>query len=384
MYIWAIILLSFPVLYVLVITLYIRAWKDLAVWSPNLSEQQAKTSFSIIIPARNEAENIETCIQSILNQNYPQDLYEIIIVDDFSEDATPKIVQAFAKQYPQIQLIQLADHCDPNSTYSFKKKAIETALEYSKGDWIITTDADCIADKNWLTTLETYIQSNNYVFVAAPVIFTADDSAFQAFQALDFMGMMLVTGAGIHWRFMRMCNGANLAYQKSIFYEVNGFEGINHLASGDDMLLMQKVAKKYPKGIGFLKSTAAVIQTTPKEDLASFVQQRIRWASKSGAYQEWQVQAILAVVWLTCVSVLVSLVSSLFLGWLFLMIVPIQLLIKGVADFFFLRLAAQFFNRQALMRHFIAAFFMHTLYILVIGFLGNVKKTYQWKGRKVR
>lgn len=378
------ILISLSLLYALVIALYIQAWKTLPTYRVPPTGYIAQTRISILIPARNEADHILECLDAILSQNYPSNLFEILVIDDHSEDNTATLIQSRMNQGCAIQLISLATYCVEGESYSYKKKAIETALNYAKGELIVTTDADCIPPPNWLNYIAHYYEQSGKVFIAAPVNFYGEQNVFQAFQVLDFMGMMLVTGAGIHWRFANMCNGANLAYRKSVFYEVGGFGGIDHLASGDDVLLLQKVAKKYPNRIGFIKSPDVAVRTHPQRKLAGFVQQRIRWATKSGAYEEWQMQAVLLIVWLTCLGCLTSLVSSIFLGWSMLWTCLIQLGIKAIADFFFLRIATHFFRRQDLMTYFLPALFMHVLYISIIGLMGNLVKQYRWKGRRVR
>jgi cellulose synthase/poly-beta-1,6-N-acetylglucosamine synthase-like glycosyltransferase len=195
---------------------------------------------------------------------------------------------------------------------------------------------------------------------------------------------MCVTGAGIHRRFMNMCNGANLAYPKHIFYEVNGFEGIDHLASGDDMLLMQKIAQRYPDRIAYIKNPAATIFTKAKPTLKSFLQQRIRWTTKSTSYQEWRVTFILAMVFFFCCSIVFSLLLIPFIGktavWLF----AISFFIKMTMDYFFLKNMARFFGRLDLMKTFFSSSVLHLLYIVVVGILGNFIKKYEWKGRRVK
>jgi len=195
---------------------------------------------------------------------------------------------------------------------------------------------------------------------------------------------MGVTGGGIHGRFMNMCNGANLAYEKKAFYEVDGFNGIDNIASGDDMLLMQKMAKRFPNQIGFLKNKNATVLTTAKPDLKSFSQQRIRWASKSSSYQEFQITFILALVFFFCVSIVLNFFLLPFffekLIWVFL----IQILVKTIVDFFYLSHLANFFGRKDLMKIFFPAQVFHIIYIFVIGWLGNLVKEYNWKGRRVK
>lgn len=378
-YTWVAILLTIG--YVVIIGNYIRGWNQLPEWQiPN--HFRPSTAVSIIIPARDEAENILTCLHSILAQDFPSNLIQIIVIDDHSTDATPELVADLNN--PNILLLRLADFPTVASTQSFKKRAIQIGIQHAEGDLIVTTDADCVVPPRWLSLIVSFYESKQAVFIAAPVNFYHEQNALEKFQSLDFMGMMAVTGAGIHQGWMHMCNGANLAYPKTIFEAVNGFEGIDHLASGDDMLLMQKIAQQFPGRMGFIKNAAATVRTTAKSTLRSFVQQRIRWASKSTAYPEWKVTFVLAWVFFFCCQIALSLL----LAWCWhselWLIAGLQFIIKGVSDFIFLRKMATFFDRRDLLPSFIAAFFLHTVYIIGIGILGNIVKKYEWKGRKVR
>src|SRR6185312_13793082 len=191
---------------------------------------------SVIIAARNEEKNIGKCIQSLISQTYPENKFEIIITNDHSTDNTVSIIHSFEKE--NIQVINLADFTQNKILNSYKKKSIETALQFAKGDLIVTTDADCIAPKKWLETLVSFYKEKSPVFVALPVAFSnplPEDSFlkkfFKNFQSLDFMTLQGITGASVEKKFHSMCNGANLAYEKKVFYEVNGFEGIDEIAS---------------------------------------------------------------------------------------------------------------------------------------------------------
>ena len=148
-------------LYLLLINVYLYWFSKLKVF--NLTSTKPSTTFSIIIPARNEEQNIEACIQTILNNDYPKNLFEIIVADDFSTDATPEIVQRLQKTFSNIQLIRLKNLIDENIN-SYKKRAIELAILQSKYDWIVTTDADCIVPQSWLHLFDAYIQKNERVF----------------------------------------------------------------------------------------------------------------------------------------------------------------------------------------------------------------------------
>lgn len=377
--IYIIISLVLTISYLLIIRLYIVGWNGLtrSTLSPDFIPQ---TAISVLVAARNEETAIAACLACLLQQNYPKQLLEIIVIDDHSEDKTTKVVKTFANKHSNFKLIRLTTFDNRQG----KKHAIATGIEQSQGSLIVTTDADCTMHKDWLLYLAQMHEQEGAQFIAAPVVFHQEKSVFEKFQTLDFMGMMAITGAGIDGQFMHMCNGANLAYTKAIFEAVNGFEGIDHIASGDDMLLMQKVAKVYPKQLRFIKNKAASTYTQPKSTLKGFMQQRIRWASKSSAYTEWQVVAILGLVWIFCLSIVLDLVLAVVLGWWYLGIAAIKFGLKGLADYFLLGMMARFFERPKLMRAFVPSLFMHWLYIVVIGFLGNVMGNYEWKGRKVR
>ena len=196
--------------------------------------------------------------------------------------------------------------------------------------------------------------------------------------------MIALTGAGIHRKLMNMCNGANLAYEKSVFKEVNGFDGINQKASGDDMMLLQKVAQRYPDGIGFVKNENACTYTKAKPDWKSFYHQRVRWASKSTNYDEWQVTFYLGMIWLFCVSIPFSALLAVVFGIKMLLIAALQWLAKIIVDYFYLGMVSRYFKRNDLMKTFWSASIYHLIYIIVIGALGNVVKKYEWKGRKVK
>jgi cellulose synthase/poly-beta-1,6-N-acetylglucosamine synthase-like glycosyltransferase len=375
--------LSLAGAYIFIIRRYIQGWRALPAWElpQNFSPQ---TKVSVIVPARNEEENMLACLESLAAQNYPAELFEIIVVDDHSTDGTARLVSVFSEKNKNVKLLCLADFVEENETQSFKKKAIETAITQAEGELIATIDADCEVPVDWLRLMVSFFQGSGKKFIAAPVNFHHEESLLERFQSLDFIGMMGVTGAGIHLGWMNMCNGANLAYSKSAFQEVGGFSGIDHLASGDDILLMQKMAEHFPGRVGFLKNPKATVLTRAKPSVKSFFSQRLRWATKSTSYREWAVTLTLAVVLFFCLGILGSATVGLFFGWEWLALSLILFLVKSGADYFFLREMSRYFGRADLLRSFFAAQILHILYIVSVGLVSNCKKQYEWKGRRVR
>lgn len=373
--------------YIWLILYYRKAWMEIPDFKIAGKSNGNGPFISIIIAARNEEKNIGACIQSILNQTYTKDKFEIIVTDDHSTDKTVSIIQSFQNQ--NIALLHLSDFIDDQRLNSYKKKSIDTALKFAKGELIVTTDADCLAPKKWLETLAGFYQEKSPVFVALPVMFhppLPSDSflkkLFKIFQSLDFMSLQGITGASVFKNIHAMCNGANLAYRRDVFFEVGGFEGIDDLATGDDMLLMHKIQKRYRKEIMFLKSRDVIVKTQTADTLKDFMNQRIRWASKADRYTDRKITGVLLLVYLLNVWLLILAVISFFnLNALYLFV--ISGLIKTIIELIFLFPVAGFFNRKKYLWCFLPAQPFHILYTVIAGWLGKFG-SYQWKGRKVK
>ena len=358
---------------------YLRSWQCLPAFEPP-ADHHIRTGITVLIPARNEAENIGALLGDLAaQQRIAPDLLQVIVLDDHSSDATPNIVRA----HPRAELLRLADFPTITTQNSFKKAAIELGIDHARHPLIVGTDADCRVPPNWLYLLGAFYEIHQPVFIAAPVNFHRERNFLQHFQSLDFIGMMGITGAGIHGRYLHMCNGANLAYEKAAFHEVGGFLGIDHLASGDDMLLLQKMAARYPDRIGYLKNVNATVRTEAKPDWKSFVAQRRRWASKSSGYQEVRVTVMLAWVFIFCWGLVITapLVLLDYVAWPVLVVL---LAIKLLVDWLLLSTMAHWFYRRELLRYFLPAQIMHIVYIAWVGLLGALPGKYEWKGRRVR
>lgn len=335
------------------------------------------TYFTIIIPARNEAANIKTCVDAILAQNYPTEFFEIIVIDDFSQDDTAFTVKAMQEKNAQVHLLSLADYYKENEIRSFKKRAIEKAVLHAKGDWIITTDADCIAPPQWLLLYHQYIVQNKPVFVAAPVMFIKEDSILNTFQVLDFLALQGITAAAVGAGKHSMSNGANLAFQKSAFIAVGGYQGVDEIASGDDMFLMHKMKKTLSNRIGYLFHPDAIVLTKAMGQWKDLMMQRIRWSSKARFYDDNSIFWVLLLVYLYNFSFLLLLLMGSFETLL------ISLAFKTFFELFFLDAVARFYHLKPVLKWFVFFQPLHMIYTILAGLFGQVK-TYTWKGRRVK
>ena len=204
----------------------------------------------------------------------------------------------------------------------------------------------------------------------------------QVFQLIDFMSMQGITAAAHRLKLGNMSNGANLAFRKTAYQQVGGYEGIEHLASGDDFLLMMKMNKLSSRSIAYLKSPHAIVTTTPQPDWGSFLQQRIRWASKSGKYNDPKLTGILLLVYLFNLSFLALVILGVYYH-VFFLVAGIMLVVKIIAEYLFLLPVSRFFNNRWVLRYLAFLQPLHILYIILAGFLGFVGG-YKWKGRKVK
>lgn len=358
--------------YAALIIYYITAWRSIPDF--NQTTYNHTTRFSVIIPARNEEKNIGTLLSTLEHQDYPRHLYEVIVVDDHSEDRTAAIVNRFAGT----KLISL----DGEERNSYKKYGIEKAIEISSGDLIVTTDADCTVKKHWLSSIASFHETTNAGFIVAPVVFNNKDSILEKFQVLDFLSLQGITAASVHRKMLSMCNGANLIYKKKLFEAVNGFTGIDQIASGDDMLLMHKIAKKFPEQIRYMKSQSTIVTTAPMSTWKEFFNQRIRWASKATYYEDKKIFLVLLLVYLFNLSLLVLFVAGFweYNNWIAL---GLLLLLKTVVEWIFISRVASFFHKRKLL--FFFPFFqpLHILYTVFAGLISQFGK-YEWKGRRVR
>lgn len=358
--------------YSFLIIYYWLAWKSIPDYVPSVSTAQIK--ISVIIPARNEEKNIGHLLNALLQQTYPKQLFEVIVVDDHSTDGTVNIVE----QYSSVTLIRLKD----GGINSYKKKAIETGIAAATGELIVTTDADCVPTTNWLKTIVAFKEENKSVFIAAPVVIDCNTSLLQVFQAMDFMVLQGITGATVYKKKLSLCNGANLAYDRKIFYEAGGFSGIDHIASGDDMLLMHKIWKLSPDKVHYLKSKEAIVSTLAMKTWKDFFNQRIRWASKAKSYDDKRIILVLLMVYLFNLSFPVLLIAGCWYHSFWIYFIGLWVA-KTIIELPFFVSVSGFFNKQWAIKLFFFFQPLHILYTVVSGLFSQFGK-YEWKGRKVK
>lgn len=328
-----------------------------------------KTTFTIVVPFRNEAENLPVLLESISKINYPTDLFEVILVDDESEERLQILNSKF--QVSIIDNIRISN--------SPKKDAISTAIPFVKTDWIITTDADCLVAENWLLTLDNYIQTYQVAMIAGAVTYECNNSFLHHFQQLDLASLQGATigSFGIGKGFM--CNGANFAYTKSLFEALNGFEGNDTIASGDDVFLLQKAIAKFPERVHYLKSRNTIVTTKPLDNWKSLFYQRVRWASKTVSYQSNFGKLLGLLVFAG------NLISVLSFGLWIVGFIPFRLLfllfvLKFIIDSILIYKTNRFLTKNKI-RYLVLSSLLYPFFSVSVALYSLFGK-YEWKGRQ--
>lgn len=338
---------------------------------------------SVIVPARNEGDDIAACLDALLGNTYPTHLFEILVVDDHSADDTAHIVRRYMTVHnrtdqQRLHLLSLQDAGPVQA--AFKKSAIEWAVRQARGDVILTTDADCTVGPGWIETLLGYFTPGTD-FVSGPVCYHIRNRLTDPMQALEFMGLIAVGAGAIGVGRPNMCNGANVAYRKQTFLDLGGFSGIDHVASGDDELLMQKIHAAHPGAVRFCADLAAVVYTDPVRSWRGFFNQRRRWASKGRHYANLQLVVMIVLIYLFYALWLGLAIAAIFQPALRLW-VGAALGIKIAAEFPLLWLAARHFKRVPLMLYFLPEQLLQIPYVVTIGLAGSLGR-YTWKGRTI-
>ena len=332
---------------------------------------------SVIIPFRNESENILANLKSIEEQEYPKNKFEILYVNDSSEDNS---VEHILKNRT-LENIKVINVPKDFSTNAHKKRAVRYGIENSTGEIIVTTDADCIYEKEWLKTLLNNFD-NQTGFISGPVEFIENEKLFSKIQKLEFAGLVL-TGAGlIGAKHPTICNAANIAYRKNVFELVNGFNDNMNFSSGDDEFLMQKIAKDTAYKVKFSLEENSIVKTNANKTVRDFYHQRKRWASKGLFYSDNTLVLKLIMIYLFHVGLVIQLAIAIILSSYFWITLSISIVLKLITEFMIMNKGRKILFRKLSLSTFLFTEFLQIPYIIFAGLMGSFGNIL-WKDRRL-
>ena len=331
--------------------------------------------FSIIVPFRNEEENIEMIIESINRIEYPTNKFEVIFVNDNSDDFSLQIANKVLK-FTSFNYSVISQSKDVNG----KKAALTLGIENAIHPWIITTDADCTVQPLWLKLYDQKLQEKEVVMLAGPVNYYSSGKGFiDTFQKLDLSGLMGTTIGSFGIEQPIMCNGANLLFSRKAFNDVSGYDSNMHISSGDDMFIMEKFKKKYPGKLRFLKANSATVYTSSTVGFKEFINQRVRWSSKSTQYGSKFIKVIATFVGLANLFMIILFFLALF-GICLDQVLPI-IGLKLLMNFWLIKIASNFLNDKKRLYYYPIVSILYPFYIIAITIIAQFY-TFEWKGRR--
>ncbi len=327
---------------------------------------------SVLIAARNEGKNIEKLLQSLYNQSFDKEKFEVIIVDDHSTDETSEVSENFKVLHSELNLKLL------KATGSGKKQAISQALHAAENELVMVTDADCELPPRWIEVMVNHFQNHDLKMLLGPVLLSPANTLFEKLQVLEHLSLIASTAGSAAIGMPVMCNGANMMYDRKAALDVEKYRTDMKIASGDDMFLMEQFIKHYgSKSVKFLLDNQAIVNTATMPNLKAFSRQRTRWTSKTKAYTNFKIIATALIVLMFNMSIVFFFVAGFFMPvfWCFYVL---YVILKTLIDFPILRRITHFMKQQRLMLWMLPLEFVYPFYVVFTAFSGlfsNVK----WK-----
>ncbi|HIB57747.1 MAG TPA: glycosyltransferase [Candidatus Marinimicrobia bacterium] len=340
-----------------------------------------KPFVSIVIPAKNEAKNIVNILNNLSQQTYPEDLFEVIVVDDKSQDYTATIVNDFMGNISNLQLLSTAG---VESSLRYKKHPLNLGIRKSQGEILLLTDADCTVSSNWIAAMVSSFTENVGMVIgyseASPV-----RTITQKLEALDFLMLLSAARGSAALGDPYACTGQNLAYRRQAFDAVEGFSAFASQVGGDDTLLMQQIKRQTSWEIVFSPDPDSFVKSTPQETAWGFITQRIRWATDT--LQVWKTDPLFfGIIVVTFLANLLSLTFPfmLFNNPLLIPIVCYGLCAKFAVEGAVMLKGTSFFNRQELRSVYLLWFLLQIPYITFMGLLSFFGNFLPWGGKQNR
>ncbi len=363
-----VLLLTFSLFHVLSFLLLTRYW----VRIPTHNFTLFKTGVSILIPVRNEGESIKQILTDLSNQDYPENLYEVIVIDDHSDDNTSFIA---AEHMKSLGLNGKVIELDNESVG--KKAASTMGVKEAKFDIIVCTDADCHLQKKWLSNHTSCYLDKKTKMVTGPVLMKGD-SLLESIQVIEFTGLIGYGAVTLDRGYPSMCNGANMSYVKEAFEEVEGYLGNDHIATGDDEFLLQKISQKFEGSIKFLKDQDSIVETPAKKRLVDLLEQRVRWTSK------WRFHKS-KFIWFTSFLVFFNfLLGSILIPYAIISgSLPLigAVILKWISELFYFGVLSSFFKVRLKPLLILLLSIIYPYYALFLG-IASIFGRYSWKGRR--
>ena len=347
---WLPAILILPYIYIL-----LKIYIDLQKIIPFSGTTNPQTFVSVVVACKNEEKSLPFLLNSISLQDYPSDLFEVLIVNDNSTDKTSDIVAGFRWSGNIRSMDNKAEG---------KEQALRTGILAARGNLIITTDADCTAGKSWIRTIAGYYEMNKPDLIICPVRIKTDRGFFRKFSELEFMSLQGITAGTVLSENGTMCNGANLAFTREAYltHSDNLHDEIN---SGDDIFLLHSLKGDANSKILWLESANAMITTESPITLSSFVKQRSRWLAKGRVFKD-RYTIILGISTFLAVLLQIGFIIACLITPALIWVLLSLIVLKSIPDLLILMNTTKRYDKRKLMWWFLPCQLIYPFYVLTV------------------
>jgi cellulose synthase/poly-beta-1,6-N-acetylglucosamine synthase-like glycosyltransferase len=332
------------------------------------------TFISIVVAVRNEESQISSLLRHLSAQDYPDNLYEIVMVNDHSTDNTARLIREWSEE-KRSNIKLFSNSMDEEG----KKSAIANGISKTEGELVVITDADCVMGKYWLKSMAAIYEKDQPYMISGPVLLNnRKKNAIEYFQELEFITLLGTSAGASFLNRPLFCNAANMAFDRKIFNHLEDpfFSGA---ASGDDTMLLLKIKKEFPEKIQFNMDKNALVETLPEKTLKGFWNQRKRWISKSKYYKDFDILATSFVIFLENFS-LVTLFAAIFFNHLFLKYLALFFVLKIFTDLLLILPTASYFKKYYILAAYLPSQLVYPFYATAIAISGKLTG-FKWKKR---
>lgn len=330
------------------------------------------TFISVVIPFRNEEKNLDVLLTGIKSISEKSNNFEVIFVDDHSDDSSRAIIQKYMDANGNVSL-----YCNDEHNHG-KKKAIHKGITHAKGDYIYTVDADCILKDTLIDVISSYVNSNSPDLLILPVAYLCS-SWFHRLQQVEFYSLQATTAATALGGDPMMCNGANLIFGKTLYLDYMKSSYGSDYASGDDMFILDYAVSTKRK-VQYLFDSSALIYTYPVNRFKDFMVQRARWVGKMKGLRNFKVSLLSWLIFLSGLYPVILFSNDVYKYYSFFSI----LTIKAILEYLFINQFAIFSESRIKIIDFLTVFIAYPFYLIFVTFLALFPVKIAWKGRKTK
>ncbi|MBI5464825.1 MAG: glycosyltransferase [Ignavibacteriales bacterium] len=328
---------------------------------------------SVVVPARNEEDGIVACLESLRNQTYPTERYEIILVDDHSSDRTGELAERFRTTCPNLRIVL----SNENASLAGKTNALAQGIDYARGELILMTDADCSVKPTWVEYVAARFADPQLGVLGAMTV-PKSNSYFKGIQSLDWMYLLGVSCATIGLKMPVSIIGNNFSVRRAAYDDVGGFRGIKKSVV-EDFQLFQTIVRKKSYRHHFALDGRITNQTHAWESFGEIFRQKHHWAT--GGLDLDLVGHTVFGYTLMAAGFAAHLAILLNCFWGNLLPACAAFVLKSAGDWYYLNKVAHHIGQRDQLKYYWCFAFYYLLWVVILPLFVVHSRKVTWKGR---